>query len=74
MFRSLVRNALPFLALAVTAGIAPAQETVNYASVSGRITDPSSAFVEGAQVTAHQMATNFNVTTKSDREGRFRFP
>jgi hypothetical protein len=51
-----------------------AQETVNYASVSGRVTDPSTAVVEGAQITARHTATNLTNTARSDRHGRFRFP
>ncbi|MGA2712334.1 MAG: carboxypeptidase regulatory-like domain-containing protein [Bryobacteraceae bacterium] len=51
-----------------------AQESVNYASISGRITDPSGAVVEGAQVTARQTDTNLTSNTDTDREGRFLFP
>src|SRR5438094_6460533 len=51
-----------------------AQETIHFASVSGRVTDPSGAVVEGAQVNAHQTDTNLTTATKTDREGRFRFP
>ena len=50
------------------------QETVNYASVSGRVTDPSGAVVEGAAVTARQTDTNVINTAVTDHEGRFRFP
>ena len=64
---------LPILVFAL-AGAMPAQETINYASVSGRVTDPSGAVVEGAQVTAHQSSTNLNQSAKTDLEGRFRFP
>jgi len=53
---------------------AVAQETVNSASVSGRVTDPSGAVVEGAQVTVRQTDTNLSRTALSDPEGRFRFP
>jgi hypothetical protein len=59
------------LTLATTAG---AQETVNYASVSGRVTDPSGASVPGASVTARQTATNVAADTVTDASGRFRFP
>lgn len=50
------------------------QESVNYASISGRVTDPSSALVEGAQITARQADTNLTSTAVTDNEGRFRFP
>src|SRR3989442_250298 len=55
-------------------GMCFAQETINYASVRGRITDPAGAVVPGAPVTARQMDTNLTSTTSSDQEGRFRFP
>ena len=51
-----------------------AQETINYASVSGRVTDPQGAVVPGAQVTARQTETNVTAETVTDQEGRFRFP
>jgi len=56
------------------AAAARAQETINYASVSGRVTDPSGAVVSGARVTARQTDTNQASTTETDRDGRFRFP
>jgi outer membrane receptor protein involved in Fe transport len=56
------------------AGVALAQETVNYSSVSGRVTDASGGVIEGAHVSARQAATNVTVSTITDREGRFRFP
>ena len=51
-----------------------AQETINYSSVSGRVTDPSGAIVAGAKVTARQLDTNLTAATVTDAEGRFRFP
>ena len=63
--------------LAVFLGVfvcAVAQETINYSSVSGRVTDPSNAMVQGATVTARQIDTNLTSTATTDREGRFRFP
>ena len=51
-----------------------AQETINYASVSGRVTDPSGAVVAGAQVTARHTETNVTATAATDGAGRFRFP
>jgi hypothetical protein len=60
--------------LAVSARVAHAQETINYASVSGRVTDSQSAVVPGAYVTARQTDTNVKAETDTDSEGRFRFP
>ena len=64
---------LMLLSIAV-ATLAAAQETVNNASVSGRVTDPSGAVVEGARVTARQTETNLTSATETNREGVFRFP
>ncbi len=61
-------------AIPALAAPALAQETVNYASLSGRVTDPQGAVVSGAQVIARQVETNVTGQTLSDREGRFRFP
>jgi hypothetical protein len=65
-----------FLVLSLCAAPAGAfaQETVNYASVSGRVTDPQGAAVAGAQVSARQTETNIARTAVTDAEGRFRFP
>lgn len=51
-----------------------AQETIHHASVSGRVTDPSGAVVEKANMTARHVDTNSTSATTTDREGRFRFP
>ena len=64
--------ALGFQVIVSTAALA--QETVNYASISGRVWDPQGAAVPGAQVTARQTETNLTSETTSDPEGRFRFP
>lgn len=58
----------------LTAPIALTQQTVDYASLSGRVTDPTGAVVQGAQVTALQIKTGLMSNTKTDREGRFWFP
>ena len=57
-----------------SADIAQAQETINYASLSGRVTDPQGAVVPGAAVSARQTDTNVTGETTTDSEGRFRFP
>ena len=51
-----------------------AQETINYGTISGRITDPQGAVVPGASVTVRQSETNLTRDTLTDPEGRFRFP
>ncbi|MDP9324781.1 MAG: carboxypeptidase regulatory-like domain-containing protein, partial [Acidobacteriota bacterium] len=51
-----------------------AQQSVGYASVSGRVLDSSGAVVPGAQVKARQTQTNVTGTTITDQDGRFRFP
>lgn len=51
-----------------------AQQSVDYASVSGRVTDPSGAVISGAQVSARHTDTNVTATTTTDDQGRFRFP
>lgn len=53
---------------------AHAQETIAHASVGGRVTDPTGAVIEGAQVTARQTETNLAAVAATDREGRLRFP
>src|SRR4029078_4715576 len=53
---------------------AAAQETVNTASVSGRVVDPQGAVIPGASVVAREIETNISRETATDREGRFRFP
>jgi hypothetical protein len=47
---------------------ASAQESINYASVSGRVTDPTGAVIEGVGVTAHQIDTNL-ASTAPERVG-----
>ena len=51
-----------------------AQQTIDTASISGRVVDPSGASIPGAEVTARHVETNVVAGTTTDREGRFRFP
>lgn len=51
-----------------------AQQTINYAAISGRVTDASEAVVEGVRVVAQQSNTRLVATAETDKEGRFRFP
>src|SRR6476660_3479861 len=55
------------------AGATP-QETVNFASASGRVTDSTGAVISGASIVARQIDTNQANTATADPEGRFRFP
>ena len=61
-------------ALVASARAGHAQETINDASVSGRVTDPSGAAVPGATVMARQTATNVAAESVTDASGRVRFP
>ncbi|HVH29984.1 MAG TPA: carboxypeptidase regulatory-like domain-containing protein [Vicinamibacterales bacterium] len=71
----LIVRILVTLWLGLAAGsFAAAQESVNYASVSGRVTDPQGAVVPSAQVSARHINTNVRGTTVTDADGRFRFP
>ncbi|MBV9441074.1 MAG: carboxypeptidase regulatory-like domain-containing protein, partial [Acidobacteriaceae bacterium] len=49
------------------------QQTVDHASVSGRVTDPSGAVIQGAQVSVRNADTNAVSSAETDRDGRFRF-
>jgi hypothetical protein len=51
-----------------------AQETINQATISGRVFDPQGAAVPGAMVTVRQTETNVMVETRTEADGRFRFP
>src|ERR1700733_8258513 len=63
-----------FLTISIFCVALSAQETINFASVGGRVTDESGAVVQGAGVTARHLETNLTNTTKADSDGRFRFP
>jgi hypothetical protein len=55
-------------------GLAAPQETINYASISGRVTDATGAVIIGARIVARHTQTNQTSSTAADPEGRFRFP
>ena len=54
--------------------LAFAQESINNASIGGRITDATGAAVENAQVTAREVDTNAVASVFTGREGLFRIP
>src|SRR5579872_4240289 len=66
------RLVIAFVLLVPAASVA--QETINSASVSGRVTDAQGAVVSGARVIARETETNVTSEAVTDREGRFRFP
>ncbi len=51
-----------------------AQQSVDYASLGGRVTDPSAAVVAGAEVVVRHTQTNVTATAVTNQDGRFRFP
>jgi Carboxypeptidase regulatory-like domain/TonB dependent receptor len=62
------------VACLATAHLAAAQETINQATISGRVVDPQGRTAPGALVSARHTATNVTVDATTDAEGRFRFP
>ena len=62
------------LALALFAPAALAQQSVDVATISGRVTDPSGAAVPGAQRRSAPHADQRHGEPVTDSEGRFRFP
>ena len=74
MLSFIAKATFVMLCAAAFAPVAVAQENINSASVSGRVTDPSGEVVQGAQVTARQTDTNLTRSTTTDQEGRFRLP
>ncbi|MGE0360977.1 MAG: TonB-dependent receptor [Vicinamibacterales bacterium] len=70
-----IRVALTAWAVALAvASSAAAQESINHASVSGRVSDAQGGVLPGATVTARQLETDVSVSVVTDGGGRFRFP
>ncbi|MGD9904854.1 MAG: TonB-dependent receptor [Vicinamibacterales bacterium] len=69
-----LRSASTAMAVALAvASLAAAQESINYASISGRVTDAQGAVVPGATVTARHLDTDVAATVVTDAGGRYRF-
>jgi hypothetical protein len=69
------RRVIAVIVLAFLSGfpvVSAAQESINYASVSGRVQDTSGAVLPGATVTARQIETNVSTVATTDPDGRFR--
>ncbi|MFL6447410.1 MAG: carboxypeptidase regulatory-like domain-containing protein [Bryobacteraceae bacterium] len=63
--------------MALCAALVPAvfsQQTMDNASVSGRVLDPSGAVMQNARVSVRQIDTGVASSAVTDRDGRFRFP
>ena len=73
MLSVVARLAYVLVCAVLFAQFAAAQENINSASISGRVTDPSGDIVTGAQVTTRQTDTNQTRAVTTDQEGRFRF-
>jgi hypothetical protein len=70
-----IRCALAAAAVALAmAHPAAAQESINHASVSGRVSDAQGGVLPGATVTARQIETDVSASVVTDGGGRFRFP
>jgi hypothetical protein len=68
------RLAAPLCAALLAATVVQAQETINHASVSGRVTDTQGGVIAGAQVIARQTETNVKTEAVTGPDGRFRLP
>lgn len=66
-------RALACVCLALFASPTTAQETINQASISGRVVDQQGMVIPGASVVARQTETNLTVEATTDGQGRFRF-
>ncbi|MEN3337897.1 MAG: hypothetical protein V7647_1573 [Acidobacteriota bacterium] len=71
--RLLLISTLLLIAAALGTPRANAQENVNLASLSGRVTDPQGGVIAGAQVTARHTETNLTAEAVTGSDGRFRF-
>jgi hypothetical protein len=59
---------------AVWGALAHAQETINQATMSGRVVDSQGAAVPGAMISVRQTETHLTVQAITQTDGRFRFP
>jgi hypothetical protein len=57
-----------------TGRTAQAQETINQATIAGRVLDGQGATIPGAMVSVRQTETNVTVHAVTESDGRFRFP
>jgi Carboxypeptidase regulatory-like domain/TonB dependent receptor len=70
VFKKLIPTILSFCAATTSL---PAQQSLIYAVISGRVTDATGTAVSGATVTVMESQTLTSQSITSDRNGRFRF-
>ncbi|MBV8828041.1 MAG: carboxypeptidase regulatory-like domain-containing protein, partial [Acidobacteriaceae bacterium] len=61
------RQKLVLILLGASVRFLSGQQTVDHASVSGRVTDPSGAVIQGAQVSVRNADTNAVSSAQTDR-------
>ena len=69
-----VRVVIALASVLAFAGLSDAQQTVDVASISGRVIDSTGGVVPGVTITATRLDTNVAATVVTDQDGRFRFP
>lgn len=69
-----IRVVLAFACLLTLVRPSDAQQTVDVASISGRVVDTTGGVIPGVTITATQLDTNVVASAVTDQDGRFRFP
>ena len=69
-----IRVVIALACLLAFAGLSHAQQTVDVASISGRVIDTTGGVIPGVTITATQLETNVVASTVTEQDGRFRFP
>jgi hypothetical protein len=73
-YQNCVRATAICVVVLAACNIVPAQQTMTSATLSGRVEDSSGAVIKTASIVAKRIDTSQEQTTKSDGDGRFRFP
>ena len=58
----------------LAASAANAQQSVNYATIGGLVTDATGATIEGADIAVRQIDTNISTTARTNHDGRYLLP
>jgi hypothetical protein len=70
----LFRRILTITLFAALIPVLPAQETINNASLAGRVTDPTGAVIRNATVSVRSLSTNVEAKATTNASGLYRFP